>query len=396
MGLSATLPLLLGGGATLAGLFNQWRSQRVRTNAVQPGALPGTGAPVEGLIPEGLADMVNTGSQYSNTIGALPAQWQANEESRDVQRGYLDDVVGIMEGSRLNPLADRVGEWSTSFDDYASGVEGAEGADPFSQRMKSHQEKQTDLTDRIKTLNEEVSGNFRETIADPTVMTDDQMGAIVGRYMAGNRQAAVARNRANEADAAARGLSPAAVAALREQTAGNQRLANLSQIAEVAGINAGNEAQLRERANESLGTIGGDLLTREGNIDAMFESMDDDLVSQVLPGLISLEGDLGERYENRLGNAVLDRAAIEQPEDYAVLGQIFDQVNAYNVLLEAGAYSEAAALLSQTGGAFLELGNSAMDREAMSDYAESQQGSWYDSLLSAVPKAGGAVLGAVV
>lgn len=363
---------LLGAGGLAGSLASQWVSGLINWQSTQPGALPGTGEPAAGYYPAGTEDMVREGSQYDARIGLLPAQWEENRSAVEGQAGYLDQVVGLMRESKLGPLGDDITEMRTSFEDYAGGVEGAEGKDPYSQRMKRHRALSDDLTGRISALNEEVSGNFRKTISDPTIMTEAEMDTIVGRMIGSNREAATARMRGYENDAGARGLSEAAVRALSERAAQANRSQNLQSIASVAEVDAINRAKLEQEANAALGTIGGELLTREGNVAGMFEGMDERLVSQVLPMLLGMEKDVGETYENRLANSLLDRGALEQPENIMILGDMLAETGRFNTLLRSGAFAELANALGTYGGSNLEWLSSTLDREEMQDYQDSQ------------------------
>jgi hypothetical protein len=389
-GLGVTLPLLLGGGSMLGGLFNQRRAMDVIRRAIKPGGLPGTMPTDMDILPGDTSfnRMVNEVGRLDPRMTALKTQWDENERARDVQRGYFDDVVEDAQGSRLFDLADTVGGWRGSLDDFASGKTGAEGADPFSQRMKSHQAKGADLTGRIKALNDEVSGNFRRTIADPTVMNDRDMDAIVGKYIGDNNAWAAGRAAENEQSAGARGLSRSAAAALQAGTAADARRMNQDKIAALATLNASESAKRGDAANEALATAGGNLLGLEGSVGSMFEGLDDNIVG-LLPGLVAQEGNLAGTAEDRVSQALYNRAGLEQPENYAIAGDVASEVGRYNTLLEAGQYDAIANMLSNMGGGLLQFGSSSLDRKAQSQAAGG--GGLFDSLVG--PLAGGAGLG---
>ncbi|MCK4601421.1 MAG: hypothetical protein KAU28_03075 [Phycisphaerae bacterium] len=317
----AGLSLLFG----LGSLWKGWRSAEERKRITEPGELLGTGEPLGGLVWPGMEDLIAEGGLYSPRVRVAPLQSEETERVRDIHRGYLDQIVEIMEGSRLGGLSEDVGG-----------------------------------------LREEVSGRFRETIEDPTIITDAEMNAIIGRTMASNREIAESRARGMEGEAARRGLGPGQIAALTEQIAGGQRRADLEQVARVAEINAAGRAELRQRATEALGTVGG--------------------------GLFGLEGELAETYEGRHSGALAQRASIEQPENLALIGDLMAETGRFNALLRSGAEGDLSNLYGNLSSGALQFLDSRLTSQAMQDYAESQSSGMFSSLGSAVGMGGSALV----
>ena len=361
----AGLAALFGLGSIWRGIQSTWERKRI----TEPGALLGTGEPLGGSVPSTMDELIAEGGRYDPRGRVAPLQWEETERVRDVHRGYLDQIVEIMEGSRLGGLAEDVGGMRTSFQDFLSGKGG--GDDPFSRRVQRYDTAAEDIGGRMRGLSEEVSGRFRETIEDPTIITDAEMNAIIGRTMASNREIAESRGRGMEGEAARRGLGPGQVAALTEEIAGGQRRADLEQAARVAEINAAGRAQLKQQATEALGTIGGELGTREAAVFGGLGGMADRYVLEGLPALLGLEGEFGGAYENRLSGALAQRASIEQPENFAMIGDLMAETGRFNALLRSGAEGDLSGLFGNLSSGALQFLSSQLQTQAMQDYAAS-------------------------
>lgn len=214
------------------------------------------------------------------------------------------------------------------------------------------------LGGKIEGIGDETAEYARKRLADPNVMSQSEMDAIVGRMIGSSNDVFAGRNRAIEQTAAARGLGPAAVAALREQNAAANYGANLQNVAEVAKINALNRAQMEQAA---LGALMGtsDIYGRAGAIEDTYGR----LASGALWG--ATEG--RSRLDDALTRAIYTEALAHQPLDYATVGDAAAANLIGQALREYGAFTGLGNLLTQGGMGMFSGLQSTLDRKAMMD-----------------------------
>jgi len=390
-------PMRFGPGVILPGLLALlfgWKSMKrgeesaaIREESTQPGAQPGTNLDVDvSGLPADVAAMIQAGAPYDPRLGILPAQYEANRQALNAQKGYADTNLQMFEDSPIGGLAERFGGSRASFEDWLAGK--GPGNDPYSSRVRRYDTAATDITGRVRALSDKVTGSLEKTMADPTIMTDQEMQTIIGRQMAGNRQTAENRMRAAEETAGARGLGPGQVAALREQIAGGQRLQDLDVAESVAAANAENRAKLQLAATEALGGVGGGLAGTEAQILAGLGGLSDRYV-QAIPGMYGAEADLWNAYNIPLAAARESRAALEQPENYALVGDLLNETNRYNTLLRSGAEGDLAQLFGNMSNASLSFLGNQLNAKLMAQAAANQGGSGFGGLGTGLGMLGG-------
>lgn len=367
MDIPAVLSVLFGLGSV--GRANQASEEIIR--GTKPGKQPGTHGLEWSLFGEGdtgvdvldrgafageTRNLLDTLAKYSPQGAALAAQYGENQRAREGQIGWADQIIRDAESSRLGALAQQVGQLRS---DTLEKID-AQSANAAAARARGAATTAAgqDLTGRVGKLNEETQGYFRGVRDNPDILNDQDIAALTTKY-AEAEQATAARDRAVlENDAAARGLSPAAVAQLaREATAAERsRIAQAGR--DIALTNAVNRAGRADSAATSMATLGNMLYGTEGDIGAKYGALAEtqygrgDAIDQWIAEagatlgdqLFRTEAGITGSYEDRIAQAKAARANLEQPENLLLAGSLLEDVNRFNTQARAGALSGESEL----------------------------------------------------
>jgi len=377
MGPGILLPLILGGVATLGGLLRGWQGMREAKRGTEPGTLPGT-----------LGEGESYGGQWG--ISSLDGNPYVDAE-RVSETARLDPRVGgvlgygsAMEG-RVRPL---IQGQSDRFNTLAGETGALRGriADSYGKTSAERDQARaslgttsTDLTNRTKALNEDVSGRLRKIADDPTIVTQNEVDAIAGNILSRTSADYRSANAMAEADAARRGRSVDAVKSTQALLSQSQENTQSQGLRDVILANAAARGQRQLAATEGLGTIGGSLLGLESDIGLRFGALGEQLrggaeqaaaqQAAIESGLLGQEGGFTTAATQPMIDFESQLAGIP-----LALGDIAAQRGDYNTLLRSGAYNAAADRLGNVGSGLLGLGFGRLDAQAAQQAAGSQRG----------------------
>jgi hypothetical protein len=269
---------------------------------------------------ETLRNYLNQMAQYDPRT--IPYALQMGETERKRQ-GLLTDI-GTMrteaEGSALKPIAERMGQ-------QASTLEARRGT----------------YDTRLDKIAGDVDSYYRNVMANPTVMTQQEMDAIVGKMIGDSNTAYASQMGQAQAESARRGFGAGASQAIQEQVKGENYRANLDKAATVAGINASERAKRGDAAAAALGTIIPGIYGTGSNIDTALAG----LALQALTGQANTMGSY-EGVLRALSGAAAD--VRNQPMNLFAPGEMFQETGQYNTALQTQSDTALANLLAQIGG----------------------------------------------
>ena len=405
MGLGITLPLLL---STLFGgmsLLRNLGSSRVQRQSTEPGTLPGTGqtfTPSPGqpsLLEEipavhmspyrtELMDLYEELGGYSPQALSYAGQLAENERIRGRRRGLYDYFT---EKAETGPLAKLAGEVGTFRSDALERLDAQHAqAEAARGRGLATTAKGEEIAGRARELGEETQGYFRGVRENPDIFSDKELTQMAAEF-AESQHAGSARDiGVLEERAARQGISPGALAALETMVKQGEtgRLTEFQRDIDIQ--NAIQSAARGDQAGTLLEQLGESALNLESNIGLGYGTLAeqqtgrgdalDQWINQMRISagnqLFGTEGMLLAPVEERVWNLQDKTAALEQPENLFLVGGLLDEINRYNVALKSGALGQESEAYGSMYNSLMSLLDSSLQREAMSDLAGSQTGSF--------------------
>lgn len=432
MGIWPFLQGLFGLGGTIGGLGAATTGlqrllglgQPIYDDLIQPGA-PGTGwnwKVINALPSEAQSGMVSLFNEWGRTPAgrdqaiAYLTQLTANKEAQDYMRGRTAEMEDMARGSpgygwmdtlagyapKVTGLADSLGTWGR---DWESGVRSGQSdfARTADTRAAAYDTRGAALGGKIEALGDTLASAAKKRLANPNVMSQAEMDAVVSRMIGSTNEAARRQAAATEQAAAARGIGPAAMAALQAQNQAANYRANLENVANVVSVNAANRIPMFQAASGALGTAG-DIYGRAGQTEALYNQMADtllteaarrglnvdQLLAQVMPGIAQAQagmygtagGLLGAATEGRLNldknleAMIMASMAANQPLDFATLGDMAAATRIGQAEREYSGLAGLANLMSGSGMGMFNLLDSTLNRKAIMDAQSGGRRNW--------------------
>ena len=371
--LMTILPAAIGLSSGIAGLANNFISSFIRRQGTKPNVQPGTGQDVTAGLrdltafrdnpqSDNLMGVLNELAKYSPMAAGYSGQLVENERAANVKRGLYDELIRDAESSGFDKRADEARARGTA----------TEG-------------RRDDLTGRVRALTDESTGYFRNIRDNPNIYSDEDITRMAAKFteseLGQQRRDTVMR----EEGAARLGIPISALEAMNTiaEQASRGRASAYTRDLEIT--NALQSAQREFDANTMMGELGFKGLGLEGDIDTRFTTVAEDQYGR---------GDLlDEAYLNRVSAAKDKRAAIEQPENLFLIGQILDQVNRFNTAERSGAWAQNSEALTGMYDSMMSMLNAQLDRQAMADMMPSSSDTLLQSTLGGLTGSFSSMLG---
>ncbi|MDD4888337.1 MAG: hypothetical protein PHU85_00270 [Phycisphaerae bacterium] len=372
---------LATGGASLAAQSESGRLANLGTNrGYNPGTvqadqeLVGQGqtgiSAIDSLEPstrDAFRNALNELGRYSPTGATYLAQLAENQGARGRQNTYLDRNIENATNSPLKGLAEDVGTFRT---DSLERIDAQKAQSAAARgRAGATEGRRDEITGKVQGVADETQKYFTGVRDNPNIYSPTDIERMASTYADNQHAQEALATSSIEDSAAARGLAPGAVAALKAIAASSGGQAIDANRRDLMVQNAVQSAGRGDQAATTMAQLLGSLYGTKGNLDTAYTTVAEDQYGKgdaidqwieetrgtLANALFGTQAGIQTQYEGGVTNANLNRASNEQPENLMLPGQLLDEINRFNNAIRSGTEAEKAAAYSALLGTIAQV-----------------------------------------